>query len=478
MTVSFRRTKIVATLGPASNSPEMIRQLIEAGVNVFRLNFSHGRTEDHAENIRRIRAASDESGACVGILQDLQGPKIRVGAMTGGKPVLLEAGRPLRIVTTPWVGTPDCVSTTYEALPDDVRPGDMILLDDGRLQVRVTRVEGRAVLAEVVIGGLLGENKGMNLPHTPLSAPCLTEKDLADLRFGLAHGVDFIGLSFVRQAQDVLDVRRLCREAGRETPVVAKIERVEAIERLEEIVDAADAIMVARGDLGVETGPAEVPVLQKQILDLAGRKGKPDITATQMLETMVENPLPSRAEAADVANAVFDGSDAIMLSAETAVGRYPVEAVRMMAGIAAHAEEHLAEFRRDAPRRCAGQPVCIAEAAAHAACVAADELRARAIAVFTLSGRTALRVAARRPDAPILAFSPHPATRRRLALAWGVQALEAELAGHGADLGATMERALRGNCRLAEGDLVVIVAGSDVVPGATNLMKIHRMGAG
>ena len=339
MAASIRRTKIVATLGPASSSPEMIAKLIEAGVNVFRLNFSHGKQSEHAECIRRIRAASSDGCGCVGILQDLQGPKIRVGPMVDRKPILLEAGKRLRIVTSEVQGTPDLISTTYEPLPDDVRPGDMILLDDGRLQVRVVAKEGRAVVVEVVIGGLLGEHKGMNLPHTPLSAPCLTAKDISDLRFGVAQGVDYIGLSFVRQAQDILEVRRLCREAGRDLPVVAKIERIEAIERLEEIVDAADAIMVARGDLGVETGPAEVPILQKQILDTAGCKGKPDITATQMLETMVENPLPSRAEATDVANAVFDGTDAVMLSAETAMGKYPVEAVRTMAQIAIHASQ-------------------------------------------------------------------------------------------------------------------------------------------
>jgi pyruvate kinase len=476
MAAATRRTKIVATLGPASNSPEMVRKLIDAGVNVFRLNFSHGKQAEHAECIRRVRAAATEAGLFVAILQDLQGPKIRVGAMTDRKPILLEAGKRLRIVTEPVIGTPECISTTYEPLPDDVRIGDMILLDDGRLQLRVVAKEGRAVIVEVVIGGPLGENKGMNLPGTPLSAPCLTEKDISDLRFGVAQGVDYISLSFVRQAQDIREVRRLCREAGRDVPVVAKIERVEAVERLEEIVDAADAIMVARGDLGVETGPAEIPILQKQILDVAGRMGKPDITATQMLETMVENPLPSRAEATDVANAVFDGTDAVMLSAETAMGKYPAEAVRMMAQIAAHAEEHLAEFRRATPRRRSGEPVSVAEAAAHAACVAADELNAKAIAVFTLSGRTAFMVSARRPTVPIMAFSPHPETCRRLALAWGVQAWGTEMAPQGADLSVTVERALRGNHLLKEGDLVVIVAGSDMVPGATNLMKIHRMG--
>ena len=476
MAASIRRTKIVATLGPASSSPEMIAKLIEAGVNVFRLNFSHGKQSEHAECIRRIRAASSDGCGCVGILQDLQGPKIRVGPMVDRKPILLEAGKRLRIVTSEVQGTPDLISTTYEPLPDDVRPGDMILLDDGRLQVRVVAKEGRAVVVEVVIGGLLGEHKGMNLPHTPLSAPCLTAKDISDLRFGVAQGVDYIGLSFVRQAQDILEVRRLCREAGRDLPVVAKIERIEAIERLEEIVDAADAIMVARGDLGVETGPAEVPILQKQILDTAGCKGKPDITATQMLETMVENPLPSRAEATDVANAVFDGTDAVMLSAETAMGKYPVEAVRTMAQIAIHAEEHLSEFRRGKPRDCSGRQVTVAEAAAHAACVAADELNAKAIAVFTLSGRTAFLVSAHRPAVPVMAFSPNIETCRRLALAWGVQAWKTEMAPQGADLSATVERALRGNDNLREGDLVVIVAGSDMVQGATNLMKIHRMG--
>jgi len=470
-----RRTKIVATLGPVSESPEMVGRLIAAGVNVFRLNFSHGTHESHGAAMRAIRAAAAERRSNVAILQDLQGPKMRIGALAGHEPVTLEAGARVRIVTDPILGTAECLSTTYQALPEDVRPDDLILLDDGRLQLKVVSKQGREVVTEVLVGGLLSEHKGMNLPKTPLSAPCLTEKDLDDLRFGLEQGVDFVGLSFVRHGADIERLRRECG-VGRKVMVIAKIERVEAIENLAEIVKAADGIMVARGDLAVETSTAEVPVLQKQILATAARYGKPDITATQMLETMVANPQPSRAEATDVANAVFDGTDAVMLSAETAAGKYPVEAVRMMSAIAMHAEEHLEEFRGPASRK-APLECSVAAATVHSAVVAAHELHAKAIAVFTLSGQTAFLVSARRPMQPILAFSPHDETRRKLSLSWGVQAHPMELVPPGGSLDLIADTTLRASGMLRDGDLVVMVAGSSVVAGATNLMKIHRVGA-
>ena len=472
-----RRTKIVATLGPASSGPEMIRKLIDAGVNVFRLNFSHGTHETHGAAIRDIRRAASEARQAVAILQDLQGPKMRIGDLAGHQPVNLSAGDSVRITTEAVVGTAARISTTYAALPDDVRKGDVILLDDGRLQLRVTAVAGREVQTEVLVGGALDEHKGMNLPHTPLSASCLTEKDLEDLRFGIGAGVDYVGLSFVRRASDIEDLRRSAKAAGRDVPVIAKIERIEAIENLEEIVAAADGVMVARGDLGVETSAAEIPILQKQILSLAGRRGKPDITATQMLETMVSNPQPSRAEATDIANAVFDGTGALMLSAETAVGKYPVEAVRMMSDIALSAEQHLAEYRRPFVREKPAGPRGIAEASVRAACVAAQELGAAAIAVFTLSGRTALLVSARRPSAPVLAFTPSEETCRRLALAWGVRPMLSEMAAGAEALDAMTERAVRACGCVRPGDLVILLVGSTTVPGATNMMKVHRVGA-
>jgi len=474
-----RRTKIVATLGPASSGPAMIRKLIDAGVNVFRLNFSHGSHETHGAAVRDIRRAAAEARQAVAILQDLQGPKMRIGELAGHQPVNLSAGDSVQITTDAVVGTAVRISTTYAALPDDVRKGDVILLDDGRLQLRVTGVAGREVQTEVLVGGALDEHKGMNLPHTPLSASCLTEKDLEDLRFGIGAGVDYVGLSFVRRASDIEDLRRSAKSAGCDVPVIAKIERIEAIQNLEEIVAAADGVMVARGDLGVETSAAEIPILQKQILSVAGRRGKPDITATQMLETMVSNPQPSRAEATDIANAVFDGTGALMLSAETAVGKYPVEAVRMMSEIALAAERHLPEYRRPFAREKAAGPRGVAEASTRAACVAAQELGAAAIAVFTLSGRTALLVSARRPSAPVLAFTPSEETCRRLALAWGVRPMLSERAAGPEALVAMTERAVRACGLVRPGDLVILLVGSTTVPGATNMMKVHRVdGAG
>ncbi len=473
-----RRTKIVATLGPASSGPEMIRKLIDAGVNVFRLNFSHGSHETHGAAVRDIRRAASEARQAVAILQDLQGPKMRIGELAGHRPVNLSAGDSVRITTDAVVGTGARISTTYEALPDDVRKGDVILLDDGRLQLRVTGVAGREVQTEVLVGCALDEHKGMNLPHTPLSASCLTEKDREDLRFGIAAGVDYVGLSFVRRASDIEDLRRSAKAAGGDVPVVAKIERIEAVENLEEIVAAADGVMVARGDLGVETSAAEIPILQKQILSAAGRRGKPDITATQMLETMVSNPQPSRAEATDIANAVFDGTGALMLSAETAVGKYPVEAVRMMSEIALAAERHLPEYRRPFAREKAAGPRGVAEASARAACMAAQELGAAAIAVFTLSGRTALLVSARRPSAPVLAFTPAEETCRRLALLWGVRPMLSEMAAGPEALVAMTERAVGACGFVRPGDLVILLVGSTTVPGATNMMKVHRVDGG
>jgi pyruvate kinase len=471
----MRRTRIVATLGPASESPEMLRRLIEAGVDVFRLNFSHGSQDEHGERIRDIRRLAKETKRPIGILQDLQGPKMRVGELVNHQPVELKAGKRICLTTHPMAGTAECLSVTYDALPKDVRPNDAILLDDGRLQLEVRRVEGDEVICEIVVGGELSEHKGINLPHTPLSAPCLTPKDLDDLRFGLEAGVDMVGLSFVRRPSDIEKLRKEIGERKNAPIIIAKIERVEAIECLEEIIEAADGIMVARGDLGVETSAADVPLLQKKILQATGRLGKPDITATQMLETMISNPRPSRAEATDVANAVFDGTDALMLSAETAVGRYPVEAVKVMAEIAERAEEHLAEYGMPIRRKEADGPIGVEEGSVLAACRAADEIKAAGIVVFTISGRTAFRVASRRTAIPVFALTPKDETVRQLSLAWGVTPIKTALAVDAEEFRSIAEQALKDR-GLNKGELLVMLSGSTTTAGGTNIIKIHRLG--
>jgi len=470
---AHRRTKIVATVGPASDSPAMIRQLIDAGVNVFRLNFSHGSHETHAKAITSIREAATEKSEPVAVLQDLQGLKIRTGELAGHEAVELVPGRRIRITTERVEGNENLISTTYDGLAADVRPGDTLLFDDGRMKLSVLQVSEREFTAEVLVGGMLGEHKGIHIPNTPLSMPCLTKKDVADIRFGVAAGVDYVSLSFVRCADDIEQVRRA---AGGETPVIAKIERLEAITNLEEIVTVADGVMVARGDLGVETSSAEIPLLQKRILAVAGRYGKPDITATEMLETMITNPRPTRAEATDIANAVFDGTDAVMLSGETAIGRYPIESVRTLSEIAVAAEAHLDQYGRTSVRTPGAEASTVTEAAAHAACLAAREIGARAIAVFTLSGRTARLVAARRPRIPVLAFAPDDKVYRRLALVWGVVPVQCSFIENPDELAAMAGRNVRNTGLVSEGDLIVMLAGSNTMPGTSNNMRIHRIG--
>ncbi len=470
-----RRTKIVATLGPAS--AERIPELIEAGVDVFRLNFSHGTPEFHKQCVRIIREAAGGSGRAVGILQDLQGPKIRIGDLERNEPVSLEANRTVRITTDPATGTAERLSTTYAHLPQDVRPGDDILLDDGRIQLVAQSVEGNEVVSKVVVGGLLRPHKGINLPRTPLSAPSLTEKDYEDLRLGMEAGVDFVGLSFVRRASDIEAVREEARQCNTEGNVfvIAKIERVEAVENLDEIVHAADGIMVARGDLGVETSAAEVPLLQKRILNVAGRHAKVDITATQMLETMVRNPQPSRAEATDIANAVFDGTDAVMLSAETAIGDYPVQSVRMMSRILSEADAHFEEFARAGVRAPGDHANTVADAVVRAAHSAANEVEAKAVAVFTLSGRTAFMLSGLRPQRPMFAFTPHETTYRRLALAWGVRPILTEMLHEPGEMIALLNRAAIDGGFLSVGDRVVLVAGTQMNVGSTNIVRVHEI---
>ena len=472
-----RRTRIVATLGPASDSPEMIRRLIDAGVNVFRLNFSHGSHQTHGGLIANIRTAASEKSKPIAILQDLQGPKIRTGELADHRPVELAAGAAIRITTDSIAGSAERICTPYDHLPNDVSPGDTILLDDGHIELRASRVSGNEITADVVTGGVLGEHKGIHVPGCPISAPALTQKDIADLSFGVKAGVDFVSLSFVRRPEDVEQVRRETIAFGRELPVIAKIECLEALKNIDGIVRAADGLMVARGDLGVETSAADIPLLQKQILAIAGKHGKPDITATEMLESMISCPRPTRAEATDVANAVFDGTDAIMLSGETAVGAYALEAVQTMSEIATNAERHLDEYGRKSILTDDGQPTSIAEAAAHAACLAAREIGASALAVFTLSGHTARLVVARRMDIPVLAFTPSAETYRRLALAWGVTPIHSEFVENPDELAEMENQRVRESGLVNDGDLVIMLAGSTTMPGVSNNMRIHRVGA-
>src|ERR1700737_1596619 len=414
--MAFRHSKIVCTIGPASRSPRIIERLLHAGMDVARLNFSHGSHANHAESIAILRAAATHIHKPIAILADLQGPKIRTGALAGGAPVVLRAGQKFVITTARVLGDSTRVSTVFKALPREVHRGDRILLSDGLIEVHVLQVRGREVICEVVNGGALGEHKGINLPGVKLRVPALTPKDREDLLFALKHGANYIAVSFVRRPEDVVLAKTLVRRAGKDTPVIAKLEKPEAIENLDAILRVADGVMVARGDLGVEMSPERVPVVQKTIIKRAREFRRPVITATQMLESMTENPRPTRAEASDVANAIFDGSDAVMLSAETATGKYPVEAVGMMARIIEEAEASITEFPRPAPQ----ERLKVAETVAELGCHASRELHIKLIAVFTHSGFTARLISRYRPLVPIIAFSPEAETRRRMALIWGV----------------------------------------------------------
>src|SRR3981189_986028 len=401
--MSFRHSKIVCTIGPASNSPRMIDRLLSAGMDVARLNFSHGTHEEHAKNISTLRVASVEHEKPIAILADLQGPKIRTGPLAGGGPVLLRTGQRFVITTARILGDSTRVNTTFTPLPREVHRGDRILLSDGLIELRVQQVRGNQVICQVVNGGALGEHKGINLPGVKLRVPAMTPKDRADLLFALKHGANYIAVSFVRRPEDVLLARQLIRRAGKDTPVIAKLEKPEAIEKLDEILHVADGGVGGRGDLGVEMSPERVPVVQKMIIKRAREFRKPVITATQMLESMTENPRPTRAEASDVANAIFDGSDAVMLSAETASGKYPVEAVSMMARIIQGDEPRTKEYPRPTT---AQEQLKVAETVAELVCHASRELHMKLIAVFTHSGFTAPLVPRYPPLVPHVAFSP------------------------------------------------------------------------
>jgi pyruvate kinase len=471
--MAFRHSKIVCTIGPASRSPRIIDRLLRAGMDVARLNFSHSSHADHAHSIAIIRAAAIEQQKPIAILADLQGPKIRTGPLAGGSQVLLRSGQRFVITTARVLGDSTRVSTIFRPLPREVHRGDRILLSDGLIELRVAQVRGQEVICEVVNGGALGEHKGINLPGIQLRVPALTQKDRADLIFALKHGANYIAVSFVRRPEDVVLAKRLIRRAGKDTPVIAKLEKPEAIENLDAILRVADGVMVARGDLGVEMSPERVPVMQKMIISRARQARRPVITATQMLESMTENPRPTRAEASDVANAIFDGSDAVMLSAETASGKYPVEAASMMARIIEDAEASISEFPRPAPQ----EKLKVAETVAELVCHASRELHMKLIAVFTHSGFTARLVSRYRPLVPIVAFSPEADTRRRMALIWGVCPRSIPDVRKVDGLAEVAEKRLLEERMVRKGDVVGIVAGTPMgIRGTTNFMKFHVIG--
>lgn len=471
------RTKIVCTIGPASDSEDVLRRMLEAGMDVARLNLSHGTHEEHARRFETLRRLAEDGQRPLAILLDLQGPKIRTGRLAGG-PLTLVSGRRVTLTTRDVPGSAELIPTTYQGLPNDVKPGDRILLDDGLMELRVVAVAGQDVECEVVTGGVLGEHKGINLPGVDISEPSLTEKDREDLEFGLELGVDFIALSFVRRPEDILDLRQILHQRRMDIPVIAKIEKPEAVENLDGILNMSGGVMVARGDLAIETSPELVPMLQKRIIAHAKGARVPVITATQMLESMTEHPRPTRAEASDVANAILDGTDAIMLSGETAVGKYPVESVAMMARIAEVAEKTPHVRRRLSPIPRGGPPVGVfANAAAFVAAETAENLHANAIIAFTTSGSSARLVSQYRPEVPILAATTTETACRRSALYWGVTPIRIPEVDSTDRMIQAADHAALEMGLVRPGDTIVIVAGTPVGSrGTTNLMKMHRVG--
>jgi pyruvate kinase len=468
-----RRAKIVCTLGPASSAPERLRALVGAGMDVARLNMSHGDYDDHLENLKNVRNAAEATGRPVGVLVDLQGPKIRLGRFASGKEVLADGAR-FTITIEDIQGNLERCSTTYKGLPRDVRPGDLILIDDGRLTLRAKEVTDTEVITEVVVGGPISNNKGINLPGVAVSVPAMSEKDTEDLRWALRNDADMVALSFVRSAKDIEPVHAVMDEEGRRIPVIAKIEKPQAVENLSEIIDSFDAFMVARGDLGVELPLEEVPLVQKRIVTAARRWAKPVIVATQMLESMISSPRPTRAEASDVANAVLDGADAVMLSGETSVGEYPVLTVQTMARIVENTEAHGLDRMQDID----WDPHTTSGVITKAAAEVAGRMNAKFLVAFTHSGDAARRLARLRSPIPILAFTPIDQTRSSLTLSWGVECFLVPMVGHTDDMIRQVDKALTETGRMAEGELAVIVAGSPPgVAGHTNMVRVRRIGA-
>jgi pyruvate kinase len=468
----MRRAKIVCTLGPAVDSPEKIAELIAAGMNMARLNLSHGEHKQHQKHLDQVRAAAHHAGVPVAILIDLQGPKIRLGRFKDG-PHNLERGDVFTITTDDIEGTKDRVGTTYKGLAGDCKPGDRILIDDGKVTVQVTQVRGNDVITEVIEPGAVSNNKGINLPGVAVSVPALSEKDIDDLRWGLKAGADFIALSFVRSAEDIKDVHRIMDEEGIRVPVIAKIEKPQAVENLVGIVDAFDGIMVARGDLGVELPIEDVPLVQKRCVELARDAAKPVIVATQMLDSMITNSTPTRAEATDCANAVLDGADALMLSGETSIGDFAIEAVQTMARIIQRTEE--GGLERIRPLR--HEPRTKGGAITKAAVEVGTIVGAQFLVAFTQSGDSARRMSRLRSPIPILALTPDRGTYNRLALTWGVEPMITPVVSHTDEMVKQVDGLLLESKRTTIGDSVIIVAGSPPgIPGSTNAMRVHRMG--
>lgn len=468
----MRRAKIVCTMGPAVESPEKVRELIAAGMNMARLNLSHGSYEEHQGRLDRVREAAKESGKAVAILVDLQGPKIRLARFENG-PHELARGDIFTITTDEVPGTKERVGTTYKGLPGDCKPGDFIMIDDGKVTVEVIEVKGNDVVTKCIFPGMVSNNKGLNLPGVAVSVPAMSDKDEEDLRWGLRAGADFIALSFVRNAADIKDVHAIMDEVGIHVPVIAKIEKPQAVDNLEEIVDAFDGIMVARGDLGVEMPIEDVPMVQKRCVELARDAAKPVIVATQMLDSMITNSRPTRAEATDCANAVLDGADALMLSGETSVGDFAIEAVQTMARIIEKTEEqglHRIRPLSHAPKTKGG-------AVTKAAAEVGEVLGAKYLVTFTQSGDSARRISRLRSRLPILAITPEEGTYNRLALSWGIEPLISPMVKHTDDMVLQADRILIETKRAAIGEQVMIIAGAPPgIPGSTNAMRVHTVG--
>lgn len=478
----MRRTKIVCTLGPSSNKPGILRQLVAAGMDVARLNFSHGNHEGHRATLDAVRAVAAELGRNVAVLADLQGPKIRTGVLQGGGPVALVEGAAICVTSRSVPGDAGCVSTTYANLPNDVRAGDRILLADGTMELRVERVDGPDVQCIVVRGGALGEHKGINLPGVKVSAPSLTKKDCEDLAFAVAAGVDYVALSFVRKADDIRALRErldtLCGDGPR-PGVIAKIERPEALDDFDRILPLCDAVMVARGDLGIETNLNDLPQLQKQTIRKCNHFGIPVITATQMLESMMASPRPTRAEVSDVANAIYDGTDAVMLSGETAAGRFPFEAARAMADIAETTDAAIAKKRREQPSGAMAETgiESPSDAVAEAAWHMTYKLPVSRIVCFTQTGFTARAIARYRPGVPIAAITPTESTWRRCALVWGVDAIQRDDVQGIDAIPRAVDAIMRKCCGSQTGEQLIIVGGLPMaVGGVTNFLKWHTIG--
>jgi pyruvate kinase len=468
----MRRAKIVCTLGPAVESIEKITELIDAGMNMARLNLSHGSHDEHQKRLDLVRAVAKKANKAVAILVDLQGPKIRLGKFSSG-PHELSRGDTFTITTDDIAGTKDKVSTTYKGLPGDCKAGDAIMIDDGKVSVQVVQVKGNDVITKVIQPGMVSNNKGINLPGVAVSLPALSEKDIADLRWGLKAGVDFIALSFVRNAADIKDIHKIMAEVGVKVPVIAKIEKPQAVENLQEIVDAFDGIMVARGDLGVELPIEDVPMVQKRCITMARESAKPVIVATQMLDSMISNSQPTRAEATDCANAVLDGADALMLSGETSVGDFPIDAVKVMARIIERTEE----VALDQIPPLKHSPATKAGAITKAATEVGLTVGAKYLVAFTQSGDSARRMSRLRSPIPMLALTPEIGTYNRLALSWGVESLLTATVNHTDEMVMQVDTILIESKRVKIGDLVLIVAGSPPgIPGSINAMRVHKIG--